>query len=104
VIPLEGDFRDLYLVLWGKVWNHDATTRAVEQAQNGLIPWICQRCVGEVCDACGATWEYVGACDFLENNGKSVHTPVFPVGKPCCRTVGCIRYRPSYPPPDYCSR
>ncbi len=91
VLRLEDRYRDLALVLWGS-WGPEAIARAVEDAQAGLRPWMCQLCTGRTCPACGSPIRFPLHADLLEDDGESVHSPHIPCNA-VCTNPGCDQFR-----------
>jgi hypothetical protein len=63
----------MQLVTHGPCWTPDALARAEVATRMGLHPWLCQRCVGLVCQACGGLWNRPIMHDVINDDGEKVY-------------------------------
>lgn len=78
--------RDDSLWLRGTCWSLGAVKRALAQARNQEIPWLCQFCANTFhCDECHWPLWYPGGAEVLADDGKESHCGLLPVGN-----LGCI--------------
>lgn len=82
-LTLAGKNDGLILVLGGAGWEDNAVTRAVTQANDGFRPWMCQVCVGKVCDTCGSPMTFPFGTDRLDDDGEVSHVPILPTAPGC---------------------
>jgi hypothetical protein len=73
----------LIVVTYGAGWTPEARARAKEVAAEGLRPWICQKCAGRTCAACGAPLEVPIASTLLNDEGAVTHLMVVPSRVAC---------------------
>ena len=83
VFPLDGDHRDLNLMVWGLPWTPAARERATAQVHAGTLPWFCQRCAKRLCETCGTPLRRVPGADVLADDGDVLHDPLLPVPVRC---------------------
>jgi hypothetical protein len=83
-----------YLVLSGSGWSEELARRALETAEQGYYPWLCQRCAGCVCGVCGAPLEHPVAWT-LNDDGAVNHLRIVRKDAKCinpaCGTVVQLR-------------
>lgn len=89
LLRLEGRYRDAYVVLWGECWMDAGCARAREQAQGGLLPWICQRCAGRICRQCGAPERHPLGTSVVSAEGRKTYMPRLPIGDLGCTNPAC---------------
>ena len=86
VEPLSPPYRGALLVVWPP--DTEAADRAVEQWENRLRPWACQRCAGRTCGRCGSPEKHPFGTDVLGDDGCVRHVPLLPGPAGCVRD-GC---------------
>jgi hypothetical protein len=72
-----------FLVTYGEGWSAEARARARDAAAEGMRPWICQKCAGRTCAACGAPLEVPVAATLLTDDGAVTHLTVVPARIRC---------------------
>jgi hypothetical protein len=73
----------IFVVTYGAEWSDEGRARAREAALSGMRPWICQRCAGRTCQACGAPLEYPIASTLLNDDGAVTHLMIVPPRASC---------------------
>lgn len=76
-IRLKGDFRDVILVFSGeRLWTREVKANVMRIVYEGNRPWFCQRCVcNNLCPDCKAPLTTAPMTDYLEDDGRTVHSP-----------------------------
>lgn len=83
LVPLDGDHRHTFLLVWGLRWTVPARERATAQTQAGERAWFCQRCSGYTCEECGSPLRRMPGADVLAADGEVLHDPLLPVPVRC---------------------
>jgi hypothetical protein len=78
------DKEAIFVVTYGDGWTDEARARARAEAADGFRPWICQKCAGRTCGACGAPLEYPIASTLLNDDGGVTNLMIVP------QRVSCI--------------
>jgi len=84
-----------FIVFWGKMWNCESITRAIDELKSGKRPWFCQICGVRACTECGAPIRLAMGSEILHDNGSIGHMAIFPCHGGCCNP-NCKYYRPPF--------
>lgn len=72
-----------FVVTYGTEWTEEGRQRAIDAAREGLRPWLCQKCAGRTCQACGAPLEFPIASTLLNDDGAVTHLMIVPTRASC---------------------
>lgn len=88
--PLTDKYRGVILAITGALlWREDIMARIRQAAQNGERPWFCQRCAGTgLCTECGDPLNRAAGCDYVDDEGRILHSPV--LAGPACRCANPV--------------
>lgn len=81
---LLGRYRQIVVVFWGDAWMPNWIERALEAAEAGSRPWLCQRCMQHaLCELCGSPYRWPPGADVIGDDGRYLHCAILPVTPPC---------------------
>ena len=94
-IRLTGNHRDVIFSMFGEaIWTDEVVERIVEVGMAGLRPWFCQVCADiHLCRVCGSPLTRVPTSDYLEDNGRSIHSPSVSGYAQSCPNSNCQNFR-----------
>lgn len=82
----------LVLRIWGKRWDEDLVSRALEEAESGHS-WFCQSCMGRVCSVCRWPVIWPPGTNVLYEDGSTPHQMPIPAVNQCTNPE-CEHYLP----------